>query len=151
MSYARETTLSYLPWSWNLLQAIAPILFEIIWSYLVGMKERTSRCFPCKRDNSHCLHLKNPSIMPLGIFLVTCFNTDKCWEVWHYLPWNSCVLMACVGKGKTRTSFYKTLYCEMALHLYKIKSKERKNRYKRYCRNIANLHHETRPIKFWPP
>ena len=34
---------SYLPWSWNLVQAITPILFEIIWWYLVGMKQRNSK------------------------------------------------------------------------------------------------------------
>ena len=38
----------------------------------VGMKRRTSRCYTCKRDNTHFLHcLKNPSIMPIGIFLVS--------------------------------------------------------------------------------
>ena len=55
-------------------------------SYLVGMKRMTSRRVICKRDNSHFLpyvfisrckrfifwitFLKNPSIMPFGIFLV---------------------------------------------------------------------------------
>ena len=49
------------------------VIFILQWiaSYLVGMKRKTSRCFTCKRDNSHFLrYLKNPSIMPLGVFLV---------------------------------------------------------------------------------
>ena len=47
-----------------------PLFFSGLPLYLVGMKKRTSRCFPCKRDNSHFLHyLKNPSIMLLGVFL----------------------------------------------------------------------------------
>ena len=47
-----------------------PLFFDGLHSYLVGMK-RTSRYFTCKRDNSYFLrYLKNPSIMPLGIFLV---------------------------------------------------------------------------------
>ena len=37
------------------MQAITPILFEIISQYLVGMKRRTSRSVACKRDNSHFL------------------------------------------------------------------------------------------------
>ena len=44
-----------------------PLFFNGLLSYLVGMKRRTSRCFTCKRDNSYS---KNPSIMPLGVFLV---------------------------------------------------------------------------------
>ena len=48
-----------------------PLFFSILLSYLVGMKRRTSRCFTCKRDDSHFFHyLKNLSIMRLGIFLV---------------------------------------------------------------------------------
>ena len=50
---------------------ILPLFFSGLLSYLVGMKRRTSRCFPCKRDNSHFLHyLKKTSIMPFGIFLI---------------------------------------------------------------------------------
>ena len=64
-----------------------PLFFSGLLSYLVGMKRRTSRCFPCKRDNSHFLHYlkkkKNPFLMPLGVFLVyhrfttflTCFRS----------------------------------------------------------------------------
>ena len=49
-----------------------PLFFSGLLSYLIGMKRRASRCFPLKRDNSHFLHyLKNPSIMSLGIFLVS--------------------------------------------------------------------------------
>ena len=47
-------------------------LFSGLLSYLVEMKRRTSRCFTCKRDSSHFLpYLKNPSIMPLAVFLVS--------------------------------------------------------------------------------
>ena len=42
------------------------------------MKRRPSRCFTCKRDNSHFLrYLKNPSIMLLGIILVFFFFFKK--------------------------------------------------------------------------
>ena len=49
-----------------------PLFFSGLLSYLVGMKKRTSRCFRCKRDNSHFLGYlkKKMSIMPLGVFLV---------------------------------------------------------------------------------
>ena len=41
-----------------------PVFFRRLLSYLVGMKRRTSRCFICKRDNSHFLrYLKNLFIM----------------------------------------------------------------------------------------
>ena len=47
------------------------LLFSGLLSYLVGIKKRTSRCFTCNRDKAHCLcYLKNPSLMPLGVFLV---------------------------------------------------------------------------------
>ena len=72
----------------NLIQSyMLPLYFSGLLSYLAGMKRRTSRHVTCKRDNSHLLHyvlnlldvqglpfwltfLKNPSIMPLGVFLV---------------------------------------------------------------------------------
>ena len=59
-----------------------PLWFSGFLSYLVGTERRTSRCFMCKRDNSHFLcYFKNPSIMPLGIFLVFFISTLK-----HILP-----------------------------------------------------------------
>ena len=61
-----------------------PLFFSGLLSYLVGMKRSTSRHVICMRDNSHFLHyvlisrrprftlwltfLKNPSILPLGVF-----------------------------------------------------------------------------------
>ena len=49
-----------------------PLFFSGLLSYLVGMKRKTSGCFMCKRDNSHFLcYLKNLSVMPLGVFLVS--------------------------------------------------------------------------------
>ena len=48
-----------------------PLFFSGLLPYLVGMKRRTSRCFQCKRDNSHFHYFKNPSKIPLGIFLVS--------------------------------------------------------------------------------
>ena len=47
------------------------LFFSGLLSCLVGIKTRTSMCFTCRRDNSPFPHyLKNPSIMPLGVFLV---------------------------------------------------------------------------------
>ena len=47
-----------------------PLFFSGLLSYLLGMKRRTSWCLKCKKDDSHFLdYLKNPSIMPLGVFL----------------------------------------------------------------------------------
>ena len=44
------------------------------------MKRRTSRCFTCKKDNSYFIrYLKNPSIMPLAVFLVV-FIMIFCWR-----------------------------------------------------------------------
>ena len=37
-------------------KVMLPLFFSGLLSYLVGMKKRTSRCFPCKRGNSHFLH-----------------------------------------------------------------------------------------------
>ena len=52
-----------------------PLYFSGLLSYLVGMTRRTSRCFTCKRDNSHFLpYLKSLSIMLSGVFLVV-FST----------------------------------------------------------------------------
>ena len=48
--FTKTALYSYIPWSRNLLQVITPILFEIIWSYFVGMK---SWHVSCRRDNSH--------------------------------------------------------------------------------------------------
>ena len=43
---------TYLPWSQNLVQAMTPILLEIIWHYLVGAYIRSSRSVAYKKDNS---------------------------------------------------------------------------------------------------
>ena len=61
-------------WLTFFLSYMLPLFFSGMLSYLVGMQRRTSRCIPCKRDNSRFLHyLKNRSIMPLGVFLVFIF------------------------------------------------------------------------------
>ena len=37
-----------------------PLFFSGLLLYLVGTKSRTSKCFPCKRGNSHFLHYLKP-------------------------------------------------------------------------------------------
>ena len=57
---------------------ILPLVFSGLLSYLVGMKRRTSRCFTCKRDNSHFLcYLKNLSIMLFVSKLPKWFRSAK--------------------------------------------------------------------------
>ena len=40
-----------------------PLFFNGLFSYLVGMKRRTNRCFTCKRDNSYSLRYLNKRAM----------------------------------------------------------------------------------------
>ena len=50
---------------------VIPLFFDVLLSYLVGMKRRTSRCFTSQeRQCLLSLLFKNLSIMPLGVFLV---------------------------------------------------------------------------------
>ena len=53
------------------LSYMLPLFFSGLLSYLVGMQRRTSRCIPCKRDNSHSSLFKKPVHNFFGHF--SCF------------------------------------------------------------------------------
>ena len=73
-----------------------PLFIDVLHSYLVGMKRRTGRCFTCKSNNSYFLHyLKNPSIMPLGIFLVLYFSEKIKLGIFCELPAKQTIHIKC--------------------------------------------------------
>ena len=74
---------TYLPWNWNLMQAITPILFEIIWWYLEWTYIRSSKSVTCKKDNSFMLFFH--VISPERISKPNSCAHHNFWMVWNSL------------------------------------------------------------------